>query len=290
MNLIIAGPWIGEFGWELMGWHGYLRGLSKNYKLVCIGPESTKYLYEDFASEYHCLDKKIIKQNCGAADMYNCQNISFDDLKEYIHYFSKKNNFKNFIWFPPHSFVKTFNSHYHHYKEKFSFMNKETISPVYRTLGDHLINSDFDYVFHARCRKDIRPEDNWSEENWNKLFYLIKEKEPEARICSIGSKISSMHIQGSKDLRDEKLEKVCSILNNSKAVFGPSSGAMHLASQCNARVVVWSKENNKNRYCEWWNPHLSPTLFLGRHKWHPKAEYVFEQFNYWNKNDIISDI
>ena len=29
---LIAGPFLGEFGWELMQWQGYLRQLAKFYK------------------------------------------------------------------------------------------------------------------------------------------------------------------------------------------------------------------------------------------------------------------
>ena len=31
MKTLIAGPWVGEFGWELAAWQGYIRALSKNF-------------------------------------------------------------------------------------------------------------------------------------------------------------------------------------------------------------------------------------------------------------------
>jgi len=31
-DCLIAGPFLGEFGWELMQWQGYIRQLSKFYK------------------------------------------------------------------------------------------------------------------------------------------------------------------------------------------------------------------------------------------------------------------
>ena len=35
-NQLIAGPFLGEFGWELMQWQGYLRQMSKFYKHVIV--------------------------------------------------------------------------------------------------------------------------------------------------------------------------------------------------------------------------------------------------------------
>ena len=32
MKRLIAGPWVGEFGWELFAWQGYIRALSRHLK------------------------------------------------------------------------------------------------------------------------------------------------------------------------------------------------------------------------------------------------------------------
>jgi len=31
MKKLIAGPWVGEFGWELFAWQAYVRALSRNF-------------------------------------------------------------------------------------------------------------------------------------------------------------------------------------------------------------------------------------------------------------------
>ena len=52
-NVLLAGPWVGEFGWELMCWHGYVRSLSKYYdKTVCVSTKHSKFLYDDFCDKY----------------------------------------------------------------------------------------------------------------------------------------------------------------------------------------------------------------------------------------------
>src|SRR3972149_6875834 len=49
-GVALFGPWIGEFGWELMTWQAWCRKESKKYDkaYVCSFPDM-KPLYEDFA-------------------------------------------------------------------------------------------------------------------------------------------------------------------------------------------------------------------------------------------------
>ena len=50
MRRLIAGPWCGEFGWELMSWQGRIRELSRSYDetIVC-SDDGHQALYADFA-------------------------------------------------------------------------------------------------------------------------------------------------------------------------------------------------------------------------------------------------
>jgi hypothetical protein len=56
-DYLIAGPFLGEFGWELMQWQGYIRQLSKFYKhTIVYGRPSSSYFYKDFVSEFRELN------------------------------------------------------------------------------------------------------------------------------------------------------------------------------------------------------------------------------------------
>jgi len=47
MKTLYAGPWVGEFGWELMWWNPYIRYMvaTGNYDQVIIsGPTGSEYL------------------------------------------------------------------------------------------------------------------------------------------------------------------------------------------------------------------------------------------------------
>ena len=59
MKTLLAGPWLSEFGWELMTWIPAIRARSRNYdKTVCICKKGHNYLYEDFADIILNYDKK----------------------------------------------------------------------------------------------------------------------------------------------------------------------------------------------------------------------------------------
>ena len=49
-RVLLAGPFLGELGWELFCWQGYVRAKSKDFdKTIVISRPLNKHLYEDFA-------------------------------------------------------------------------------------------------------------------------------------------------------------------------------------------------------------------------------------------------
>ena len=55
-TVLVAGPWIGEFGWELFCWQGYIREMSKYYdKVVCVSSRNSEFLYSDYCDTFVAL-------------------------------------------------------------------------------------------------------------------------------------------------------------------------------------------------------------------------------------------
>jgi len=275
-RVLIAGPWVGEFGWELFAWQGYLRAMAPYYDETVIICRSTSALfYKDFATTF-------IYHNPigGPSDQWFKEGY---DLQFNIRQILEENQDlvagRECSLLLPRRIGIPNNGHTH-FTETVHLGNHD-IQPHYIQFGEES-TSEYDYVFHARSRK-IRAEDNWSEENWNQLFELLSKKEK--RICSIGSTTEAMHISGTTDQRGCSTEALTAILRGSTAVFGPSSGPMHLASLCGTPHVVWSRPQNHKRYTQTWNPLETPVLFLSEHSWHPSALYVYEKFTNWNKRD-----
>ena len=269
MKTLIAGPWVGEFGWELFAWTGYVRALSRNYdRTIIMARPSSEHLYQDFSDQFIGFEptggltdaffmhghntlesaKKLIMQN----------NIKLD--KNTTLFLPKR------IGFPPHT----------HFDQHI-VLGSQVIKPEYKSLGDKEEAQGYDYIFHMRDR-DLRKEDNWSVENWVELRRMLgKDK----TFACIGTKQESACLKGSEDLRGIDMQSLVNILKNSKYAFGPSSGPMHLASLCELPHIVWSIPENKTRYEENWNPLGTSVLFMSKHNWHPSPDYVYKTFMEW---------
>ena len=270
---LIAGPWVGEFGWELFAWQGYVRALSRNYdETIVISRSNSKALYEDFFTDFISFDEKT-----GQSDSFFMHNF---DMKMQFKKIVESSNISlnkqtsvllpKRIGFPPHT----------HFSEVMSF-GEIKVKPEYVCFGEKA-NKKYDYIFHLRNR-GLRKEDNWSIDNWLSLKQLLNSD----RIACVGTKSQSGWIPGTDDLRDINLKELFSVLKNSDYVFGPSSGPMHLSSLCGAKHIVWGNQQmSLNRYEKNWNPLKTPVIFLDEYKWHQSAEYVYNSFLNWkDKNE-----
>lgn len=268
---LIAGPWVGEFGWELFAWQGYVRALSRSFdKTVVISRPNSEPLYSDFSDFFYAhvpiggvVDSFFMHQVDMAKDFKKVvtdNNISLSNATVLL---------PRRIGFPPFT----------HFTESIKFGSYE-VRPEYKIFGE-LDTTNVEYIFHIRQRRSVRPEDNWHIDNWHALRELLNSK----NIACIGTKKESGHIEGTLDLRDIPLQSLFNTMYNVKCVFGPSSGPMHLASLCNVPHVVWSKEDNRLRYEQNWNPHKTPILFLSEHAWHPSATYIHDKFLEWSNNN-----
>jgi len=264
---LIAGPWVGEFGWELFAWQAYVRALSRSFdETIIISRENSKAIYKDFCDRYITFGPPN-----NLADSYFMHNF---DVNGAIIKITKENNIslnKNTtlflpkrIGFPPHT----------HHAEEISF-GPYAVKPEYIRFGKETKNK-YDYVFHIRNR-ELRKEDNWSIDKWDMLLQLLSP----SKVACIGTIRDSGLIDGADDLRGVELSKVFDILRNANCVFGPSSGPMHLSSLCGSPHVVWSRKENYIRYTKNWNPLNTPVLFDSTHSWHPTPEYIHSKFLEW---------
>lgn len=260
---IVAGPWIGEFGWELFAWQGYLRAIKSKYrvKMVVICRSTSNLLYSDFADEII----HYTPPESGLSDSFfkHGANLSKSVLYQIVGPRPEK-----YSWLPPR---RVGNPPSTCWSEAVT-IGPFKVCPKYRLLGD-TATTEIDVLFHARDRK-LREGDNWSQHNWDTLLKMLG---PVYTIGSIGTTHSSKHIQGTTDLRDLSLDKISTLIKNCKLVVGPSSGPMHLASLTGAKHLVWSKSENKERYLKTWNPFSTDVIFLDKYDWHPPPEYIYEK-------------
>ena len=243
---LFAGPFVGEFGWELFCWQGYIRYLSRNQfdhtTVVCMSGHSA--LYEDFADE-------IIEYS---PDEYS-PNCQFNK--------GKMTNIPE----PPEGTSKYISPNtteapsYTPCNGSFDFKFPQ----IFTTYKGNRPDVSFDILIHARSRKhsgQVNSQDrNMSQEKWDEVVNYLTSKN--YSVASIGTLDSSMYIKSTKDLRGISLSKLIDYMSHSKTILGPSSGPLHLQALCAKPVIVWSGDiNNKYRYQTAWNPFGAPVKYL----------------------------
>lgn len=252
MRILTAGPWIGEFGWELFCWQSFLRSMSKNFDQTIIASRpGSEHLYADFCTTFIPFSADI--NTCSAQSNFakKSKNV-FKGIQATKHVGAKKLK-------GDQQFVK------------------------YGTVDASL---KYDIVMHARAikvdkttrwgrnkggAKELR---NWSLKKWNKLSERLSENG--LRMCSIGIPSASYVVDNTDNLTGISLEKLANVFATSHLTIGPSSGPLHYASLCGCSHFVWTAHRNKIRYQKLWNPLATPVRLHIDQTWDPKVGIIYE--------------
>ena len=273
---LVAGPWLGEFGWECFCWQAYIRAYSRKFdKSIIISQGNTKELYSDFADAYIKFNKPgvaVMSERRGYR--YNVQDVKKILNESDIDLDSHDLN----IVLPTH-----INTAHIHFTKTISCGPMGILKPEYVKLGIRQHETSKCVVFHARNRKH-RPADNWKLKHWQHLASQLMEDG--YTIISIGTKNESLHVPNTVDKRGAPFADVIDILNKCDYLFGPTSGGTHISFLCETPQVLWSVPGNRLRNEINWNPFSSPVLFLDKYSWHPPAAYVYEEFKRWKGEEL----
>jgi len=238
---IFAGPWIGEFGWELFHWQGMLRAFKDGIpdaELIVAGRPGHEYLYRDFAARYVEVDVPGDRANRWACEGVDPRSVEF----------GQSGRSRGDVYLPP--LRETLHI------DPANFLAKTVRQRFIRYGGD---GPRFDVVLHARSRS-FGPVRGWPSEKWEALVRALRD---EGRsVASIGTRSGADLVPGTEDLRGIPLQELTAVLSNAGVAAGPSSGPMHLASLSGCPHVVWSPVTNRRRYLRDWNPHRTRCEFL----------------------------
>ncbi|MGD0342909.1 MAG: glycosyltransferase family 9 protein [Bacteroidales bacterium] len=261
MQTLVAGPWLGEFGWELFMWQAHIRFLAHKYsQIVILCRTGHEFLYNDFATECVFVDQEGPRNGWRLNEL---QPFIPLDVKKYL-----EGAYKNIDYIIP--------------GQQFDFKDQEFIRFVAES------DKQYDLLFHCRSTDKLgTAKRNWPVEKWQELQNHFKNR----RIACIGSKIESLNIEGVEDLRGISLKNLVGVLNNTKLLIGPSSGPMHLAALCGCSQIIFTdkslafegKYTNRYRYEQGWNPFKTKSIILDAEGWNPSLEtvikFIEQEFN-----------
>lgn len=249
---LFAGPWVGELGWELMRWHGFVRATGRRYSsvIVCCR-EGHEALYSDFATGF------VIHRLDGTA---MCEHLStVENPEEWSRVLALippgADHLQPLTYVPP---------------DRQEFVRFGTRSA---TLAR-------DVIFHARGRTHDRHR-NWGRDRWEELLGRLRAEG--LSLGSVGRRSETVPVTGDyRDFRDAPIAKVTDVMASAGLVIGPSSGPMHLASLCGTPHIVWTDrrkygrgELSRERYERTWNPFATWVRVYDDHGFDPSVDTVF---------------
>jgi hypothetical protein len=242
---LLAGPFLGEFGWELFCWQARLRRISRergyeNAYVYCRpGHES---LYEDFA------EVNVFPPN-PASDRAKDRTYAVIPANQRIVNYRK--------------------SWTRHECERSGFFDQEFLR-----LGKPMSAAPR-VVVHARSRTHERQK-NWPKEHYEALIQRLQALGHGVAVIGTQADSHSFDIEETLDFRGRSLRDVCDLLAGAKCIIGTSSGPMHLAALCGCPQVVFTDASNAERYRSHWNP-FGVEVRFPRGDWQPEvAEVVAE--------------
>lgn len=243
-RIAFCGPWIGEFGWEIMTWVPYLRMLSHDYDKMYISTfEGIEALYSGF--------------HCPVEFVPHGYPERVDDWMNTV------------VVHPPTPKDVT---------ERIGVIKEYRVEGEYVRYGSPVVK-DVGVLFHARGIEKGASK-NWALEKWEKLAGHFPGAIciGAAQDVNVWRKLQDWTLR--QDARSASLPQLIDLIASVAVVIGQSSGVMHLALMCGTPIVTWGDCNNfgdtlKNRYMETWNPFGTPVTWVGD-TWDPEPEQVME--------------
>lgn len=260
-TVLYAGPWNGEFGWELCSWNPFIRHEARHFKHVIVETvPGSEYLYE-FADEI------VLNPRAGDFDMYSgrSKNPPRTSEKEWL------------VLTPKHHWKRGGGQAEFRAIKRATRDDKQIPSKEWRVFGTENPHFVADIMCAFRGPKTFKgrafPEKQWREDRCNELVEMFK-KEGFSVACYGG--VDNHQAPGAMDYRGRPLEEVTGALSKAKLAIGPSSGTIHLASLCKTPHVTWYGRPivSLDRYMFYWNPHETPCTFIDIPD--PNTKKVFE--------------
>jgi hypothetical protein len=270
MKKLIAGPWVGEFGYFLHTWQARLRWLAHNEydEVVVICRPGQEYIFQDFASEIIVWDGVVPDGATGSG----CRGFKFKDMysEEGIDRILPGQVIAPYSW---RAMVQP----------NQAFNQQEFI-----VFGDTGTEEGYDILLHVRSTTKLKQGYKNKFNEWDTLLDSLKG----LSVACIGTKTQAAHIPGTDDKRDVSLETLANIMRSSKVLVGASSGPIHFAALCGLPHVTWvgspifTKHGTAlRRYTHHWNPfgvRVNPLYDRG---WNPSAKLVLDNINDLLKGD-----
>lgn len=248
MSTLVVGPWVGEFGWELISWQGWVRVRAEGYKQVVVSaPQGHEALYEK-ATVFvpHTLNGKK-----------DCWRMLSGDPKELSRVEQVLSKYKG-DRIRPISYIRP------EYQQFVRLGNKSCVS----------LENQYDVLIHVRGSVGKRSHHAWRVQD----ACVVVKSLSGLRVGCIGT--DAYLVDGADDMRNLPLNRLCDLIAAAKLVISPASGPALLSGLCGTPFLCWTdggyrsavRENDDDRARGSWNPLKTPCKVLIRKDWRPNPD------------------
>jgi hypothetical protein len=253
--VLVAGPFVGEFGHELMEWQAWVRAqVSRHREVHVITYPGREALYP--GCQVHAHDLPLEKAG------YRFGRFKPAELKAMARAKASELGLKNYdILTSQHLCTR--------YHQRFILPSKFEL--LRRNPPDGLRR---DLAFHFRWVKKEGPDQtrNYSLELCDMLAALCQKRG--LSVCCIGHPRYSYCPPQVEDLRTENLKQSLDAISSVRLLAGELSGPMHLAQLCGIPILIWADGQWRLDTCEHWNIFHVPTFIVANDTHRPDPERV----------------
>lgn len=251
---LIAGPYVGEFGWEVTEWQGYVRALRPHFdRTVAISYQSSAHLYDGCEFWPHGFPLEKSGYGFGNSDPEILQSTTEKCIQDL--------DLTDVFCFTPFD-LNTMMRLSIGSQRHIVFYEPPTASGI------------FDIVFHFRhFERADGDSKNYPKEDANWLTEELSRRS--VKMACIGHPNLAYCPPACEDRRNADLQESIRTISGATVVVGGSSAPMHLASLCDKPIVTWiGPPADGDRFFGHWNPHQAPVELVTDQSFRPDRETV----------------
>ena len=257
-RILVAGPYVGEFGHELMDWQPWVRAqIPRHHEVHVITYPGRDFLYPGCRVHYH--DVPLEKAG------YRFGRLSPRELDDMARKKAGELGLKNYDLLTALNICT-------------SYHRKYLLPARFELLGQPPRAGDVrDLAFHFRHVKKEGPDQtrNYPTKLCDRVVAACRAAG--FSFFCIGHPRYAYCPPGVEDRRSEDLAASVAALRSARMLAGELSGPMHLAQLCGTAILIWADGQWRLDDCERWNVFKVPTYIVANNTFQPPPERVAKE-------------
>ena len=257
---LVAGPYMGELGHELMDWQAWVRAQAARHgETHVITYAGREFLYP--GCKVHTHDMPLEKAG------YKHGRFAPAELEAMARAKAAELGLRDYDVLTALHLCTRYHQRYL-LPAKFELLRKPPADGRHR-----------DVAFHFRMVNKEGPDQsrNYPREMCDRAAALCRERG--FGICCVGHPRYSYCPAGVEDLRSEEMEKSVEAISSARLLAGELSGPMHLAQLCGVPILIWAPGQWRIDNCNRWNVFHVPTFVVANDTSSPDPELVSEMID-----------